>query len=242
MKNIIKLIRKIFNTFYNLQKKLKRIKQPLDINLLNGYPIERDFGSNRGKPLDRYYIEEFIEKNRSIIRGKVLEIGDDRYSKKYLDNSQINVLRGKNNRNYINHEGDLLDFNSLKSIGKFDTLILTNVINFIYEYDIAIKNIAKLITKDGKCLFSVSGLSGLSKFDNERWGDYWRFSEKSLYLSLKKHFHNVEIDYFGNASVAAASILGIVTEDLPESTLKIKDYDYPVIIVAIASQSKYINN
>ena len=48
-------------------------------------PIDRDFGFNLGTPVDRYYIENFLHKHRQLIKGKVLEIGEDSYSTKYAN-------------------------------------------------------------------------------------------------------------------------------------------------------------
>jgi hypothetical protein len=44
-------------------------------------PIRRGYGYDRGRPTDRYYIETFLEKNRSFIQGPVLEIGNDSYAR-----------------------------------------------------------------------------------------------------------------------------------------------------------------
>ena len=46
-------------------------------------PISLDFGHDRGSPVDRYYIEGFLRRNQADIRGRVLEVGDDEYSRKY---------------------------------------------------------------------------------------------------------------------------------------------------------------
>ena len=46
-------------------------------------PISRLFGFDRGQPIDRYYIETFLQKNRSDIGGRVLEIGDPGYTLKF---------------------------------------------------------------------------------------------------------------------------------------------------------------
>ena len=46
-------------------------------------PISREFGYDRGLPIDRYYIEQFLSTNASDIRGRVLEMGDDSYTRKF---------------------------------------------------------------------------------------------------------------------------------------------------------------
>ena len=46
-------------------------------------PLSRRFGLSRGLPIDRYYIEKFLEKNHRDIRGRVLEIADRNYTVKF---------------------------------------------------------------------------------------------------------------------------------------------------------------
>jgi hypothetical protein len=41
-------------------------------------PISRAFALDRGLPVDRHYIEHFLAAHAADIRGRVLEIGDDR--------------------------------------------------------------------------------------------------------------------------------------------------------------------
>src|SRR3989304_5790986 len=45
-------------------------------------PISRIFGLNRGLPIDRYYIEQFLSEHASDIQGRGLEIGDNFYPQK----------------------------------------------------------------------------------------------------------------------------------------------------------------
>jgi len=44
-------------------------------------PIDSGFGLGRGKPVDRHYIEDFLARNRDDIRGRVLEVGEDTYTR-----------------------------------------------------------------------------------------------------------------------------------------------------------------
>src|SRR5919107_1015834 len=46
-------------------------------------PISRQFGYDRGQPIDRYYIENFLNRQASDIQGRVLEIKDPFYTSKY---------------------------------------------------------------------------------------------------------------------------------------------------------------
>ncbi len=46
-------------------------------------PMSRHFGFDRGKPVDRYYIERSLVANAGDIHGTVLEIGDDAYTRRF---------------------------------------------------------------------------------------------------------------------------------------------------------------
>src|SRR5436309_5190201 len=46
-------------------------------------PISADFGFDRGVPIDRYFVEGFLARNAASIRGRVLEIGDNKYTLRF---------------------------------------------------------------------------------------------------------------------------------------------------------------
>ena len=50
-------------------------------NLRRLRPISTDWGSERGRPIDRYYIERFLANHSTDIRGHVLEIGTNKYTR-----------------------------------------------------------------------------------------------------------------------------------------------------------------
>src|SRR5690349_14794244 len=49
-------------------------------------PVSRLFGVDRGTPIDRFYIERFLDRRRHLIRGRVLEIADNTYSRRFGGN------------------------------------------------------------------------------------------------------------------------------------------------------------
>src|ERR1043166_1551379 len=54
-------------------------------NLRRVKPIGRQFGFDRGKAIDRYYIETFLSRHSDSVHGVVLEIGDNSYTRKFDD-------------------------------------------------------------------------------------------------------------------------------------------------------------
>ena len=63
-------------------------------------PVSRHFGYDRGLPVDRYYIERFLEENAPAVAGHVLEIGDSAYTRRFggrrvTDSDVLNIDPGQ---------------------------------------------------------------------------------------------------------------------------------------------------
>src|SRR6185295_12180787 len=46
-------------------------------------PISREYGFDRGRPIDRHYIETFLARHAVDVAGDVLEIKDDGYTRRF---------------------------------------------------------------------------------------------------------------------------------------------------------------
>ena len=66
-----------------LQRARRQLKPVHWGNLRRLSPISTLFGTDRGQPIDHYYIEAFLHKYSSDVRGSVLEIGNPAYTLKY---------------------------------------------------------------------------------------------------------------------------------------------------------------
>src|SRR6185295_19551690 len=49
-------------------------------DLLRAEPINTNWGYDRGQPIDRNYIESFLQQHQGDVRGRVLEAGDNSYT------------------------------------------------------------------------------------------------------------------------------------------------------------------
>jgi hypothetical protein len=78
----------------------------------------------------------------------------------------------------------------------------------------------------------MPGISQISRYDMDRWGDYWRFTNASVKRVFEKHFspEDLEINIFGNVLAATAFLQGIAVEDLDSEQLSVVDPDYQVIL------------
>lgn len=204
----------------------------IDINRLK--PISNTFGFDRGTPIDRYYIEKFLNSNKESIKGSILEVSENTYSNKYHsgNNDTLNILCFDKDNSGSSIICDLSKPDSIPE-NYSDCFICTQTLNFIYDIDNAIFSCHKVLKNNGVFLGTVGGLSQISKYDMERWGDYWRFTNLSIKKLFEKHFGtgNVETYVFGNLTSSICLLQGISINDLP--TLKILeeiDNRYQIII------------
>ena len=195
-------------------------------------PFNRDFGAFVGTPVDRYYIEHFLHSEAKNIKGKVLEIAETRYTEKFgtekVKPYALQLDKAVNEHDIV---GNLVTGKGLED-EQFDCVILTQTLPFIYDYRKAIDNLKRSLKPGGVILATLSGISQISRFDMDRWGDYWRFTGLSSSKIFEEFFppENISLREYGNALVATAFIQGIVVEQLKKDELDYYDKDYPVSI------------
>lgn len=219
--------------------KIRRIvgslfRHPIDFSdQLRTEPISRKFGFDRGCPIDRYYIDSFLKQNQNLITGSVLEIAESTYSKQFgHDISSYEVLHYDDSNKKATIVGDLTKPGTLPK-ERIDCFICTQTLNFIFDVSKAIEGSYKVLKQGGTLLCTVSGISQISRYDMDRWGDYWRFTDLSIRKLMESVFGegNVEIVTFGNVLAATAFLQGLAVDDLPDtSLLDKKDQDYQITI------------
>jgi len=206
----------------------------------NVKPISHFFGADRGQPIDRYYIEKFLSDNRKQIKGTVLEIGDDSYSKQFgkdIIRQEILLYAPNNSKSTI--ISDLTNHATLKK-QIADCFICTQTLNFIYDVKSAVEGIYYMLRENGCALVTLSGISQISRYDMDRWGDYWRFTDKSARMIFSEIFgpENVQVVTYGNVLSSVAFLEGISAEELKEDELLYTDCDYQ-ITVAVKAVKRY---
>ena len=221
-----------------LQYLKRTVTKPEGLDLDSVGPVSRFMAMDRGTPIDRYYINQFLTLNQSQIKGRVLEIAESTYSKRFgNDVTKFEILHVTPDNKNATIIGDLTDLKTLPS-NRVDCFICTQTFNFIYNFHEAIKGAYQLLKPGGVLLATVSGISQISSYDMERWGDYWRFTT----LSAKKAFvevfgeGNVEVDFYGNCLTATCFLRGIAAEELSKEKLDVKNKDYQLTITIVAKK------
>ena len=217
---------------------LTRKKVRLTFNDLSlAGPVSSTFGLDRGTPIDRYYIEKFLQKSSGMMHGRTLEIADSSYSRRFGKDQvkHFEVLHSTPGNKRATIVGDLTDNDTLPE-NAMDCFICTQTFNFIYEVQKAVHGAHYLLKPGGILLATVTGISQVSRYDMERWGDYWRFTTASLTKLFEPVFTGgVEIESYGNALAACAFLQGVAVEDLPDrNLLDANDPDYQVVLTILA--------
>jgi len=202
-------------------------------------PMSRSFGLDRGTPIDRYYIEGFLRAHAARIRGRVLEVGDSAYSRRFGSGVEASeVLHAGPGAPPGARIGDLTQPETLP-LDHADCFICTQTLNFIFAAGDAVRGAHRLLRPGGTLLLTAAGISQISRYDMDRWGDFWRFTTASLERLLRPAFGDaLTLTSYGNVLAATALLQGLAVEDLPEPRLLDEhDPDYQVVIAAAARKS-----
>ena len=202
-------------------------------NLRRLTPVSPIFGLDRGQSIDRYYIERFLQKHNTDIRGCVLEIGDSTYTRRF-GGQQVTcseVLHVTSDNPAATVTGNLETAEGIPQ-ERFDCVILTQTLPFIYEIRAAVANIYAALRPGGVLLATLSGISQISRYDMERWGDYWRFTSLSARRLFEEVFppSNVTVEAHGNVLTSIAFLQGLASHELSRQELDFCDQDYEVSI------------
>jgi glycosyltransferase involved in cell wall biosynthesis/SAM-dependent methyltransferase len=200
-------------------------------------PISNAFGYDRGRPVDRRYIEEFLAEHADDIRGRVLEIGDNTYTQQFARNGQVtqsDVLHVAWNHSRVTFIGDLADGHFLPS-NTFDCIVLTQTLHLIFDIHKALETLHRILKPGGVLLITVPGVSSV---DHGEWGStwFWSFTPASIERLLEVRFggQGASVRCYGNVLAATAFLYGLAEHELTAHELGARDPHYPVIVVARA--------
>lgn len=195
-------------------------------------PVSRNYGAEFGKPIDRYYIERFLESSREYIQGDVIEIEDTTYTERYGHSlKRYAALHVEDTDGCI--KGNLDTGEGIED-GMADCLICTQTLQYIYHPENAAKNIRKMLKVGGTALITMPFLCQYFEGAHS-WNDYWRATPQCLKRILEQAFGeaNVEAGSFGNVKTAVGFLYGLCREDIEESDFDYNDREYPVTVWAI---------
>jgi SAM-dependent methyltransferase len=205
-------------------------------------PVSRQWGSDRGLPLDRYYIEGFLGTHALDIRGHVLEIKDDAYTRRFGGDrvTRSDVLHAAEGNPKATIVADLAGALHIPS-DTFDCVILTQTLQYIYDLQAALRTLYRILKPGGVLLATVPGISQCNRA-MERWDDYWRFTTLSSRRLLAETFPPklLTVESYGNVLAATAFLQGLASEELRQDELDQHDPDYELLITIRAVKPEVV--
>lgn len=194
--------------------------------------------SLRGLAVDRYFIEKFLSSNAEDIYGRVMEIKDNYYTRKFgmervTESDILNYMEG------INPESTIIaDLASAPHIPSdtFDCIIFTQTLQYIYDSNCALETLYRILKPGGVLLTTVPAISHTPGLKSDMYW-YWNFTSTAADRLFKEFFppDKVEVQSYGNILAALCFLHGIASEELTEEELDHYDPNFEVII-SIKSQ------
>ena len=142
--------------------------------------------------------------NRDMYYAKVKQVADKSADKTVLEIGSGKAVNGKYSYSTVHlfssakkfimtdvnpefgHK--ILDITTMKEASKYDVIVCLNVLEHVYEFQVAVDNLRKSLKKDGQLLVAVPFTFPL----HDEPGDYWRFTEHAL-RKIFADFSSVEI-------------------------------------------------
>jgi SAM-dependent methyltransferase len=217
----------------------RRIHRPYWSLATGTAPLSRHFGYDRGTPIDRYYIERFLGECAADVKGRVLEIGDDSYSRRFggnrIERQDILHVHAGNPRATI--VGDISEPGLLPP-ASFDCIVLTQTLHLIFDMAAAVRALHAALKPGGVALVTVPGISPI---DRGEWGRswYWSLTAASAQRLFAPPFGeaNIRVDWHGNLFAATAFLRGAACEEVRQAKLDLRDEAYPVTITVRARRA-----
>jgi SAM-dependent methyltransferase len=193
-------------------------------------PFSDCYGWDRGLPVDRFYIERFLDSVRDDIHGDVLEIRDADYTLRFggerVGRAHVLDIDADNPKATI--VADLCERGSLPA-GRFDCVILTQTLHLVRDDGAAIDNVWRALRPGGTLLLTVPCLSRIDHDDPD--GDLWRFTPRGLEQRLRERCPDGEVVVEGHGNVLAgvAFWAGVAVEEVRPAQLAEDDPFFPIV-------------
>lgn len=215
--------------------RLRRLFRPARLGTFRRpTPLSHDFGYDRGTPVDRYYIERFLQAHRDKVQGRVLEVKESMYTERFGTGvTQRDVLDIDAANPLATVIADLAAADAIPD-NAFDCFILTQTLQLIYDARSAIAHAHRIIRPGGALLATVPTLSPI--VDDEQLTDYWRFTPASCAALFGDIFGRdaIRVRGYGNVLTSIAFLEGMAQEELTAQELEAHDDRFAMLVSVCA--------
>jgi hypothetical protein len=196
-------------------------------------PFSRDWGYDRGTPIDRVYIEQFLSRHAADVRGACLEVMNADYTRRFggarVDRADVLDINPANTDATV--VADLGEPDSLPR-ARYDCVVFTQTLHLVPDMGTALANVWRAVAPGGILLLTVPALGR----HDPRKGfhhDRWRVTVTGLAWLLQRFDDaHAEITAYGNLLSCTAFLYGIAAAELTDDELNAADASFPLIVSA----------
>lgn len=206
-------------------------------------PLSRDWGYERGGPLDRTYIEGFLERHASDIRGTVLEVQEADYTCRFggdaVTRSDVVDLAESNPGATV-----IADLRFAANIpdGTYDCVILTQTLHVIAQMGEVVAECHRILRTGGVLLVTMPVVSRIC-LEYGRDGDFWRVTPAGARQLFEGVFgDDVSVTPFGNVLTSTAFQYGLGRHEVTAGELAHTDPYNPTLVGVRAVKAGGLGN
>jgi SAM-dependent methyltransferase len=212
-------------------------------------PLSKTWGFDRGTPIDRHYIDDFLRRfshdagyAEGDIRGRVLEVGGDDYARRFgrpgepgSPVTRVDVLHVSDVNPEATVVGDLERGDDLPA-DAFDCILCLQTLHVVYDFRAAIASLHRMLAPGGVLFATFPGITPACTPDRDHWGDWWRFTGRSARREFESVFpaEGLLVESYGNVLTATAFLYGMAAEELTSAELELRDPGYEVLLAVRA--------
>ncbi len=220
------------------RQRLTRLRRPAWLGTIRRTtPLSDHWGFDRGTPVDRYYIERFLAENRERIRGRVLEVRDAAYTRRFGSGvSSIDVLDIDASNPDATIVADLAAADDVEA-ATFDCFVLTQTLQYIFNFEDALGHVHRILRPGGTLLCTVPVVSRIGR--QEIQSEFWRFTPAACSALFERAFPagEVEVRGRGNPLACVAFLMGLASEELKSRELETDHPFFPLLVTVRATKA-----
>jgi SAM-dependent methyltransferase len=221
------------------RRRVARLRRPAWLGTIRRTtPLSEHWGRERGTPVDRYYIERFLAENRQAITGRVLEVMNADYTRRFGTGvARSDVLDVDAGNPVATVVADLAAADTIEA-SSVDCFILTQTLQYVFELERAVEHIHRILRPGGTVLCTVPAVSRIGTRELE--SEWWRFTPAACTRLFEGRFPRdaLEVHGRGNVLTCIAFLAGMAAEELKPRELDTDDPFHPLLVTVRATKTE----
>ena len=200
---------------------------------LDPTPLSYAWGTDRGIPVHRLHLEQFLAQHSADIRGRCLEFQDPLYAPRFGGAAvlRLDILHLDDSNPRATIITDITKPNAVPD-NTFDCVICTHVLHTVFHLERAVSELHRILAPGGVLLIGVPQISMCDR----RYEELWRFTVAGLGRLLATAFapDDFAVSAYGNSFTSAGELRGMIAEEFSADLIAFHDERFAAEICARA--------